>query len=120
MANLETVNYKIVNGDYASYINMVSALQNNGFAIDQAYEMTADPITDAAPNVSKVKFKDAFEEYATLKESQSMFDIVGQFRMERIAYDKPLVKEAYEKLGADEVRKLKYKVRDIRRAITVK
>jgi len=35
-------------------------------------------------------------------------------------YDKPFVIEAYDKLGADEVRKLKYKVMDIRRAITVK
>lgn len=99
---------------------MVSALQNNGFAIDQAYETTADPITAPTPNVSKVKFKDAFEEYATLKESQSMFDIAGQFRMERIAFDKPFVKEAYEKLGADEVRKLEYKVREIKKAITVR
>lgn len=48
-----------------------------------------------------------------------MFDIAGQFRMERIAYDKPLVKEAYEKLGADEVRKLEYKIREIKKAITV-
>lgn len=40
--------------------------------------------------------------------------------MERIEYDKPLVKEAYEKLNPEEVRKLVYKVASIRRAITVK
>lgn len=120
MANLDIVNYKIINGDYASYINMVSALQNNGFAIDWAYETTADPITAPTPNATKVKFKNAFEEYATLKQNQSKFNIAGQFRMERIAYDKPLVKEAYDKLGADEVRKLGYKIREIKKTITVR
>ena len=60
-----------------------------------------------------------FEEYCELK-THSMLDIAAHLRMERIMYDKPFVIEAYDKLGADEVRKLKYKVMDIRRAITVK
>lgn len=120
MANLDIVNYKIINGDYASYINMVRALKDNGFFVEQAYETIADPISVPAPNASKSKFKDVFEEYCDLKQNHSMIDITASLRMERIEYDKPLVKEAYEKLGADEVRKLKYKVTDIRRDITVK
>lgn len=119
MANLEKVNYKIVNGDYASYYNMVNALQKSGFIVDQAIEDTADPITLPAPNSAKLKFKDVFEEYCELK-THSSLDIAAYLRMERIMYDKPLVKEAFDKLGAEEVRKLKYKVMDIRRAITVK
>ena len=120
MANLDIVNYKIINGDYASYINMVHALKDSGFIVAHAYETVADPVSVPKPNATKSKFKDAFEEYCNLKQSHSMFDIAARFRMERIEYDKPLVKEAYEKLGAEEVRKLKYKVTDIRRAITVK
>ena len=71
MANLEIVNYKIVNGDYASYYNMVSALQRSGFIVDQAIEDIADPITVPAPNSSKLKFKDVFEEYCDLKQHPS-------------------------------------------------
>ena len=119
MANLDIVNYKIINGDYASYINMVHALKDSGFVVD-AYETVADPVSVPKPNATKSKFKDAFEEYCNLKQSHSMFDIAARFRMERIEYDKPLVKEAYEKLSAEEVRELKYKVTDIKRAITVK
>ena len=40
--------------------------------------------------------------------------------MERLVYDKPLVKEAYDKLGVEEVRKLEYKMARIKQAIIVK
>lgn len=120
MAKYEIVNYKIINGDYASYINMVSALQKNGFVIDKAYETEADPVTVPVPNVAKEKFKDVFEEYVTLKQNHSMFDFAACFRMERIEHDKPLVKEAYDKLGAETVRKMNYRVGNIRRALIVK
>lgn len=71
MANLEIVNYKIINGDYASHINMVKALKKNGFVIDHAYETTADPISAPVTNSAKLKFKDVFEEYCDLKQHPS-------------------------------------------------
>ena len=63
MANLEIVNFKILNGYYASLTNMVKAHKNNGLVVESAIEDTADPITLPAPNSAKLKFKDVFEEY---------------------------------------------------------
>jgi hypothetical protein len=49
-----------------------------------------------------------------------MFDMSAAQRLERISFDKPLVKDAYDKLGVEEVRAMNYRVSNIKRAIIVK
>jgi len=120
MAHLEIVNYKIVNHIYGSLCTMVGEVKQNGIVVTHAYETVAEPVTTPAPNAAKIKFKDAFEEYVLLKQNHPMFDAAAALRMERLMYDKPLVKEAYDKLGVEEVRKLEYKMALIKQAIIVK
>ena len=120
VANLEIVNYKIVNGIYTTLTNMVTALWKSGLKVDSAAEIDCTVESTPAPNQKKATFKEAFEEYCSILENKSMFDLAAISRQERIEYDKPLVKDAYNILGADEVRKLNYHVSNIKRAITAK
>lgn len=120
MAKLEIVNYKIVNGIYRSFYNMTQELKRVGFKIDSCRELEAETIVTQSPSASKSTFKDAFEEYCQIMESKPQFCFTANPRQERIEFDKPLVKEAYQKLGAEEVRKLNYRQKDIKRALIVK
>ena len=120
MANLEIVNYKIVNGIYGPLCNMVKALKKNGFVIDSAVEMDVEPEAAPSPTPKRETFKKLFEEYCEIMANRSAYSIVPDLRQERIEYDKPLVKEAYTILGVDEVRRLNYHVSNIKRAITAK
>lgn len=120
MAKLEIVNYKIVNGIYRSFYNMTQELKRVGFAIDGCRELEVETLVTQSPSASKSTFKDAFEEYCQIMESKPHFCFTANPRQERIEFDKPLVKEAYQKLGAEEVRKLNYRQKDIKRALIVK
>lgn len=120
MANLEIVNYKIVNHIYGSMCNMVHELKKNRIVVDKAYETDTEAMGTPAPNAAREKFKDVFEEYVSLMENRSMFDMSAAQRLERISFDKPLVKDAYDKLGVEEVRAMNYRVSNIKRAIIVK
>ena len=67
-------------------------------------------------SIEKSSFKDIFEEYAGIRSSKSMYNM-GIFRASRIEIEKPLVKEAYEILGADRVREMKYHQSNIKKEI---
>ena len=115
MANLEMVNYDIVNGQYSMHCNMVEALESTGMdvrsisGICSGEEELEDPKT-----IQRLPFKDIFEEYVTIR--QNRFDL-RLFRKSRIEAEKPLVKDAYEILGADEVRRLNYHQHNIKQEI---
>lgn len=72
-------------------------------------------------------FKDYFEEYVQLMEKRegenslayhfsSLFNLEEE-RHQVLAKEYPLVKEAYEKLGVDKVKKMKYKTSNIKREL---
>ena len=88
--------------------------------VDSATEIDCSEESVPAPNQKKVTFREAFEEYCQILETKTMFNFAAMNRQERIECDKPLVREAYEKLGIDKVRELNYHVSNIRRAITAK
>ena len=116
LANLEIVNYGIVNGQYATQCNMKDSLTKAGLHVSQGM-ITPDPniqLEDLTP-IRKSPFKDVFEEYVAYRESEGYN--LDCFRMSRIEVEKPLVKEAYEKLGANKVRELKYHQGNIKREI---
>ena len=115
LANLEIVNYGIVNGQYASRFNMNQSLVKAGFIVsndDSAYNV--DETLENLNSIEKTPFKDIFEEYAELRENKYNLDC---FRRSRIEIEKPLVKEAYEVLGASKVREMKYHQSNIKREI---
>lgn len=116
MANYEIVNYGIVNGQFASRCNMNSALTEAGFkVVKQELPVNQEVQLEKMITIERTPFKKIFEEYVTLRNG-SMFNL-GCFRMSRIEVEKPLVKEAYEKLGADKVREMKYHQGNIKREL---
>lgn len=117
LANLEIVNYGIVNGQYASQCNMNASLAKAGFKVtNNAEAYTTDVQLEEISPIAKTSFKDIFEEYVSIRESTGYN--LDCFRRSRIEVEKPLVKEAYEKLGAEKVREMKYHQSNIKRELT--
>ena len=113
MANYDIVNYKIIHGTYKSQINMLSELERNGMIIQESTMGESDTIPDVLGK-EKVKFKDMFERYCTLMEDETLIESLEVMDIES---RKPLVKQAYNTLGAEEVRRLKYHQSNIKREI---
>ena len=119
MARFEVVMYKIVNGIYKSQINMISEMDKNGLNVtdDTSYMVNAsiDMMTK-----EKIPFKVLFETYCQLKESEPQYTLNSNFQIEDIENRNPLIKKAYEILGADEVRRMKYHQSNIKRQLIAK
>ena len=98
---------------------MKDSLTKAGLHLNQ--EMIApdpDIQLDNLSSIQKTSFKEIFEEYVQIRESDGYN--LDCFRQSRIEAEKPLVKEAYEKLGAEKVREMKYHQSNIKREITKK
>lgn len=116
LANLEIVNYGIVNGQYATQCNMKDSLNKAGVQVISKEMLDTDVELENLKSIEKTPFKDVFEEYVSIRESEGYN--LDCFRRSRIEVEKPLVKEAYEKLGADKVREMKYHQSNIKRELT--
>lgn len=116
LANLEIVNYGIVNGQYATQCNMKDSLNKAGVQVISKEMLDTDVELENLKSIEKTPFKDIFEEYVSIRESKGYN--LDCFRRSRIEVEKPLVKDAYEKLGADKVREMKYHQSNIKRELT--
>ena len=69
---------------------------------------------DELKSIERTPFKDIFEENVDLcKDTYNL----NCFRKSKIEVEKPLVKEAYEKLGANKVREMNYHQSNIKREL---
>ena len=118
LANMDIVNFKICRHIYRTYVNLSSELKRNGYSITQhSFSEIIEKLEDK--NNARVTFKELFEEYHRLKTSQPFFSLVSHEELcAQIAVKYPLVKQAYEELGAAKVQALKYHVGNIRRELT--
>ena len=67
---------------------------------------------------AKISFKELFDEYAEIKESQMIFNFDNRhYKLKVIEEKNPLVKEAYNKLGKERVEEMKYHQTNIRREL---
>lgn len=115
LANLQIVNYGIVNGQYGPQCNMKDTLLQAGLdVIHRDLEIEEDMELDELKSIGRTPFKDIFEEYVDL--CKDKFNL-NCFRKSRIEVEKPLVKEAYEKLGAGKVREMNYHQSNIKREL---
>ena len=119
MANFEIVNYKIVRGTYKTQINMLSALQDKGFNVKDSTVYIVDGSIDITTK-GKISFKDMFETYCRLRENEPLYSFGRNFQIEDIENRNPLIKKAYEILGTDEVRRMKYHQSNIKRQLIAK
>ena len=117
LANLEIVNYGIVNGQYATQCNMNASLSQAGFQVINDLETyDTDVELENILSIERTPFKDTFEEYVEIRTSGG-FNL-DCFRRSRIEVEKPLVKEAYEILGSEKVREMKYHQSNIKKELT--
>ena len=61
-----------------------------------------------------------FEAYCQLKENEPQYTLNRNFQIEDIENRNPLIKKAYEILGTDEVRRMKYHQSNIKRQLIAK
>ena len=78
------------------------------------FEIEEDMELEELKSVERKPFKDIFEEYVEL--CKDKFNL-NCFRKSRIEVEKPLVKEAFEKLGAGKVREMNYHQSNIKREL---
>lgn len=118
--NLDLINYKIVHGIYASQVNMIDELQQNGLDVTDSGVLNVDNEYKSTPFFIKKQnnFKDLFKEYCTIKDNGPKFTLYREDpRLEYISKTNPLVKEAYDKLGRKEVERMHYNQSNIRKAL---
>jgi len=114
LLNLDVINFKIATGVYSSRVAYIEELKKNGLEHGfnkYDYHQCVDALTEN-PN-AKLSFKDIFEHYVELQANKSGFGILNE-ELNVLGTEKPLVREAYYKLGVDRVRELKYHVGNIR------
>ena len=112
MANYDIVNYKIIHGTYKSQINMQAELERSGMTIQKA--LLENQILSQMYSERRKWSKDMFERYCALMEDYTLTELLEIMDIES---RKPLVKQAYNTLGAEEVRRLKYHQSNIKREI---
>jgi len=103
LANIDIVNFKTCRHIYRTYVNLASELQQNGYSISRySFSKVIDKV-ECNP-ASKVTFKELFDEYCRLKETKPAFSFVSHENLcGLIAAKNPLVKQAYDELGAAKV-----------------
>ena len=118
LAFFDIVNYGIINGQYSSRYNMNTNLEEAGFKVSNdatGYKLAEELENCSVQNVTRRPFKEVFEKYCVLKTEPGTYDL--SMSVNRIEQDKPLVKEAYDVLGPEKVRQMKYNQSNIKREL---
>lgn len=115
-ANYKMVNYGIVNGQYRNQCIMNETISKTGAnVVSKEVGDVPEGALEELTSVAKTPFKDAFEEYCELRSRSNFYDLT--LKTNRIESEKPLVRQAYDLLGPDRVRELKYHQANIKREI---
>lgn len=101
LPKLEMYNWELHRIIYSSGVALASSYQESGIDCNTTYIICNDSVKSF---VHRASFKELFLRYVELKGN---LYYMGD-ETDTIAQQEPLVKEAYEKLGSDEVKKLKY------------
>ena len=120
LVNLDIYNFKITKQIYKTCITLAEEYQRNGMGVDVR---VVNNIATMAEKLemnpkAKISFKELFDEYAEIKESQMIFNFDNpHYKLKVIEEKNPLVKEAYDKLGKKRVEELKYHQTNIKREL---
>lgn len=116
LAKFEIVNFKVANGIYGARINMEQELVRAGLEItDNSQCVTPKGIRMKTKR--STSFRKVFDEYDALMRKRGYEAFTADYRIEMIEQTEPLVKKAYDILGADKVREMKYKRSNIERKL---
>lgn len=116
---VDRMNYEITNHVYSSRLLLNREYQQNGLK-SLPTEMFKASDTFALKPSAKIPFRSSFEEYVLLNEN--IGDSIGsrQERIDILELERPLVKEAYQRLGVAEVRRMKYNLTNIKGKLSLK
>ena len=117
LAYQDIVNYKIVHHDYCSCVNMEATMADNGVTINSFVSEHISGTIKVEPKKKRASFKEMFNLYSQIKESNK-YSLVEDERLVEIRTKRPLVIEAYNKLGPEKVKAMKYHIGNIRNALT--
>lgn len=109
---LELYNYKINHIIYSSGISLVKNYQSSGILTTNiSWEQLVEDEKESK-KAKRMTFKEVFDRYADSKK-----DLTIDFGIDELLNQFPLVREAYDKLGVEEVKKLRYNQKQIKQTI---
>ena len=104
-----------MNGIYTAGNTVEDEMKKQGIEITNS-DSYIEPKTEAAFS-QRAKFKDLFERYCEIRDNEPQICFRPSAERILIETKNPLVREAYEKIGAEEVRKMKYRQSNIKRRL---
>lgn len=104
-----------MNGIYTAGNTVEDAIKNQGMEITDSDSYTEPKM--ALLFSHRTKFKDLFDRYCEIREKEPQICFNPSAERVLIESKNPLVREAYEKIGADGVREMKYHQSNIRRRL---
>lgn len=104
-----------MNGTYTAGNTVEDEIKKQGIEITNS-DSYSEPRM-AAVLSQRAKFQDLFERYCEIRENEPEICFTLDIERQMIETKNPLVREAYEKIGAAEVRKMKYHQSNIKRRL---
>ena len=104
-----------MNGIYTAGNTVEDEIKKQGIEITNS-DSYSEPRM-AAVLSQRAKFQDLFERYCEIRENEPEICFTPNIERQMIETKNPLVREAYEKIGAAEVRKMKYHQSNIKRRL---
>ena len=104
-----------MNGIYTAGDTVEEELKDNGMEITNS-DSYSEPKMALAFSL-RAKFKDLFERYSEIRDKEPQICFSPNTERVLIEAKNPLVREAYEKIGADEVRRMRYHQSNIKRRL---
>ena len=115
MVNLDLFSYKNIHEIFGTLDNFDAELERNNFSIVE--QICADNQFVELMTTEKISFKDCCEEYDSIKSQQGIYVFNEDERLVRLRNLCPEACLAVDKLGIDEVRRMKFHKQNIHRKL---
>jgi hypothetical protein len=116
LAYQDIVNFKIIHLDYCSCVNLEQKMAQSGIEIEGSVSAQDGGILKAMPITKRATFKEMFIRYRDIME-KGKYSLIENEELVEIRTQRPLVIEAYNKLGPEKVKAMKYHISNIRDAL---
>ena len=114
---LDIYNFKVLNHTYSLQVNLSTEYNKAGMAVGCSTDKTSDKLlkNDSA----RTTFKDAIEEYDSIiqRKEGMVFSLTDNDRLALLKKKYSYIKDAYELLGMEQIRELKYHTSHIQRLL---
>ena len=115
MINLDIISYRILHGDFKTQVNLDERMRWNGFDIERAYYADAKYV--GLMSLTRLSFKECCEKYEANRPQRGTYCLCENETLIRLRNICPEACEAVDKLGIEEIRRMKYNRSNIHRKI---